>query len=794
MTPSSPTLIDVNQRRCRRLRRGVRGQAGWPHYPRGVVVRRSPLRSLAGGLTGLLIAATALSGPAASADDIATPAYEGAAATTTAVAARPDDDGDDAPLAITIDQLTPGGLPRSGPLVVSGTITNVSLETWQDVSLYPMFNAGPDCDLCASVMTTSAELEVAADLDAEAPVGVRVTEVQAKVTSLAPGQVVSYSLRIPQAALRIRFPAPTPGVYWFGVHALGASESTPRDTVADGRARTFLPFLPTGAAPVQTAVVMPLRAPVTHASDGSLSRLAAWQQALTLEGTLGGPLAFGAASGTNPVTWLVDPAVLDAVRHLARRNLPREVAPTPDPEEPSPSDDPSDEESEAEGDTTDEPGLPTDHPLVNAATSWLEQARTLLTTDTVAALPYGDPDLSAAANHLPSLYETAREQSGAELDEWGVEPLAAVTGPDGYLSAAGIDTVDDGAAVLLGDRMFPTETFSGRPPTDGLIGDRPVVVTAPSATTGGPGPDPVTAPVALRQRILSEAAVRVLSAGDQAPEPLVVVLPDTVTATGAAAFWSGLDVTWVDLTELREIIASAQPTEGSGTDERQVDVDDLTYPRSQARKEVSSSVLIEAGQLIRAARSFQSILGDDYDIGEELIAEAIAGTSYALRGDRDAGVRLTRTRQWIEEQLGQVTIDAPSGVTLSGTSGGFSVSVRNALPYPVTVNVAASTDESAQIGVANPVRLAAKSRTSVPISADMSRTGVHNVTLSLTDPDGAAIGSDDTLPLRSGQVGVVIWIIMGTGAAILFLAIGIRLVRRFRGRAEQDAEAVEATA
>ncbi|KRA39141.1 MULTISPECIES: DUF6049 family protein [unclassified Nocardioides] len=765
-----------------------------------MVVRRSPLRSLAGGLTGLVLTASVLGGPAASADDTTVPAYDAPTATPS-VATTPDDDGDDAPLAITIDQLTPGALPRSGPLVVRGTITNVGLETWTDVSLYPMFGSGPDCTICASVMTTSAELEVAADQDAEAPVGDRMTAVQAQVAALVPGQVATYTLRIPQAALRTRFPSPSAGVYWFGVHALGASPSTPRDLVADGRARTFLPYVPRGVdGTVETAVVMPLRAPVTHATDGSLSRTAAWQQALTLDGPLGGPLAFGAASGLNPVTWLVDPAVLDAVRQLARRNLPRDVAPAPDPEDPSPSDEPSEDEESDEG-AADEPGLAADHPLVSAATSWLLQAKAVLPGDTVAALPYGDPDLSAAARHLPSLYGTARAHASAELDDWGVEPLSAVTGPDGYLSAAGIETVDDGAVVLLGDQVFPTESFSDRPPSDGLIGERPVVVTATTAATGGPGPDPVTAAVALRQRILSEAAIRLVTAKDQVPEPLVVVLPETVTANDAAAFWEGLAVPWLDLTSLREMVAAAQPTEGPGTDARQIDAGALSYPKAQTKDEVSSSVLIEAGQLIRAARSFQAILGEDYDIGEELVAEALAGTSYALRGDTEASARLTRTRQWIEDQLGQVTIDAPNGVTLSGTSGGFSVSVRNALPYPVTINVAASTDQSARIGVANPVRLAANSRTSVPITADMSRTGVHNVTLRVTDPDGVAIGADDALPLRSGQVGVVIWIIIGTGAAILFLAIGIRLVRRFRRHAgqdpeqdaEQDAEALEAT-
>lgn len=731
-------------------------------------------------MTGLLLGALAVAAPASAGAEARTPPAQ---------AAAPDDD---APLAITIDELTPGVVPRSGPMVVSGTITNIDLEEWQDIRLYPMFSSVPGCDVCVPVMTTAAELELAAATDPEAPVGERVTKVRAEVAALAPGQTASYSLRIPQSVLRTEFSTPTAGVYWFGVHALGESATTERDKVADGRARTFLPSLPPGtSSSVDTSVVVPLRAPITHAADGALGRTSTWQDALALTGTLGGPLAFGSASGVDPVTWLVDPAVLDAARQLADGNLPRQIRATPDPDEPTPSDEPSDEESGDDGVSGEgaEPGLPEDHPIVTAAASWLQQAETVLRADAVATLPYGDPDLSAAGDRLPSIYRTAREQPSAELGSWDLDVLPAVAAPNGYLDPVGVNTVDDGAIVLLGDQMFPTETFSGGPPSDGLIGDRPVVVTATSAATGGPGPDSATAAVALRQRILSEAAVRLLA--DRAdPEPLVVVLPAVVTATDASEFWTGLAVDWVNLVELDDVVAGG-PAEGAATDDRQIDPASLSYPVDQEQEEVSGAVLIEAGRLIRAARSLQAILGDGYEIGDELIGEAVAGTSYALRGDLDAANRLARTRVSIEEQLGEVTIDAPSGVTLSGTSGGFSVSVRNTLPYPVTVNVAASTDDSARIGVANPIQLAANSRTSVPITADMSRTGVHNVTLRLTDPDGEPIGAADALPLRSGQVGIVIWIIMGTGAAILFVAIGIRLYRRVRGRSAEGAEPIE---
>ncbi|HVK28270.1 MAG TPA: DUF6049 family protein [Nocardioides sp.] len=705
--------------------------------------------------------------------------------TAAPASARPDDDGYDAPLEITIDSLTPGVLPRTGPLEITGTITNADLETWSTIRLYPMFNVGAECTStsCAEVMTSEADLALAAESDPVAPVGVRETSVRYDIASLEPGQSTSYTLTVPQSVLRTLFPDPKTGVYWLGVHALGASARTGDDGNADGRARTFLPSVRSPNGPeVDTAIVLPLRNRVAHEEDGTLADTSDWSEALGVDGPLGGPLAFGAAAGIAPVTWLVDPAVPDAVRRLADGNPARKVTPVPDPDAPTPSDDPSEDgEQEAE----EQPD--TDTPLARSARSWLVQAESELGDDTVAALPYGDPDLASAADSLPSLYRSAREQAGEELSSWELDTLPVAGAPDGFLPTNGIGSVDDGAALLLGDQMFPREAFSARPPVAGLIGDRPVVVTSTAAATGGPGPDPALSPVALRQRILAEAVIRLLRARDKEPDPLVVVLPSSVSAAGAPGFWSGLDEPWINLTGLDELVVEpGTGADGQTADDRQIDLADLDYPADQDELELPSGVLVEAGQLIRAARAYQAILGKDYTVGGELVREALTGSSYSMRGDDLAGSRLMTTRMWVEDQLGQITIEAPDGVTLSGTSGGFNVSVRNDLDEPVTVAIDATADSGATIEVANPIRLAAHSRTSVPIDASMSRTGVHNVTLRLTDTDGTALGAQDTLPLRTGQAGVVIWAIIGSGVAILFVAIAIRLVRRYRRRGQPD--------
>ena len=92
----------------------------------------------------------------------------------------------------------------------------------------------------------------------------------------------------------------TPGVYWFGVHALGESAEG-RDQTADGRARTFLPLVPearTGQEP--TAIVIPLRHQLVYTDDGSLDDLAGWTQTLSQGGRLRSLVDFGASSGSAP--------------------------------------------------------------------------------------------------------------------------------------------------------------------------------------------------------------------------------------------------------------------------------------------------------------------------------------------------------------------------------------------------------------------------------------------------------------------------------------------------------------
>ena len=81
------------------------------------------------------------------------------------------------------------------------------------------------------------------------------------------------------------------------------------------------------------------------------------------------------------------------------------------------------------------------------------------------------------------------------------------------------------------------------------------------------------------------------------------------------------------------------------------------------------------------------------------------------------------------------------------------------------------------------IDLGAGQRTTVLLNASSSAIGIRNVTLLLTDTAGVPLGTSDDVPIRSNRVSNVIWLILGTGIALLFGAIFVRLFRRIRAAA-----------
>jgi hypothetical protein len=677
------------------------------------------------------------------------------------------------PLDVTLETMTPSVIPRRGSVTLTGEVTNSSDATWTDLQAYMMISPEP--------ISTQAELAAASEADPADEVGGRITTggLFDEIGDLAPGESTTYTVTVPRKDLEI---SGAPGAYWVGVHVLGALDGI-RDGVADGRARSFMPLMADRGPRTEVAVVVPLRDRVRRASDGRLLGLQRWQTMLSPGGRLD-RLSDFAAESERPLTWLVDPAVLDAVSSVAHEDPPFDTGDDgsgPD-EEGRPSASPSASPSagaDAAGGSADA-AEPTD--VAQHAATWLSSFVERSAGKDVLELPYGDVDVAAVTgNRLGRILRKAATLSRRTLAGLGIDGSPVVAPPSGLLPPRAVAAVDPETPVLLSDQALPGEGGPLLTRPDGTH----VVLLDSEAASGGPGPNDPKDPLALRQRILAEAAVHALSPDRE--EPLVVSTPPYWELGGAwegADFFDGLDVPWLTQVDLNTVLArdNGQPT-----------VQPPAYPARERRRQVPFANQLATQELVDIGDVFANLLTRNDVVGDELAKAAMLASSYSARTGASAALdRARSTTLRIRRTMQLVDIDGPGFVMMSSETGPISVTVVNNLDEPVTVRLEAITPrDDLTIKAPDPITLGPGQRTPVRMRAESTAIGVHEVTLVATTEDGRQLGSRVQFNVRTSNVGLVIWLVMGTGGALLLVMIGFRIRRRLRAR---QAPAQEGTA
>lgn len=689
---------------------------------------------------------------------VLTAAPAAAAGTGAAAAATPDA----TPLRVSIQTLAPGTIPARGRVTLTGRVFNQSQETWSDLNVYLLTSRTP--------LRSRGELARAAASDPDAEIGDRRTDegLFERVGDLAPGASVAYRLSVRRADLGITGQA---GVYWVGVHVLGANAEG-RDLTADGRARTFMPLLPapgTAAAArdrTRLALLVPVKKPVQRGSAGRLVDTGSWADTLAPDGRLDRLLSLSARA-RRPITWVVDPAVLDAVRSLARGNPSADPAPGAGADTPSGGSSPSADASGGEADDV------VAARTVRRARAWLREFRRQAPTHTVAAVPYGDLDVAAAlGDGMASVYRLGRTLSSDTLTRLGVASAPVVDPPTGYLPQGSLRRLDRTTTVVLHSDAVPAATG----PVVRRDRTAPVVLTDAEAGSGGPRPNSQYAALAVRQRVLSEAALHALS--DDRDAPLVVSMPDYWNpgdSWDAARFFPALDTSWLSLVDLPSVVGTAAPADAPAA---------LTYPTGDRDARVPPANLLATRSLVTTAGVLNALLTAPDPVDRPLDRVAMLASSGAARADPGQAVRLVDgTIAHVRGQLAQVRVEGPQFVMMSSGSGPIQVTLVNGLPQSVTVGLTVSTPGSdLRIGDVRPVTLGAGRRTSIRLTARSSDIGVHAVRLTPATTDGVPLGTPTQLSVRTSNVSTVIWVIMAVGAGLLFLAIAVRVFRRVRTR------------
>lgn len=629
---------------------------------------------------------------------------------------------------ITFDAMTPTLPAREGRITLSGTVKNTTDEPISNLQVLLWRDQSP--------ITAADGMQAAIESEATTPFGSRmVTEgAYQDITSdaepsLPPGEERRFTVSADVADLEL---PSTGGVYLVGAHALGQLGAGGVETL--GRNRLFMP-LPSGdeAGTPQQVVDLVVLSSEPH-RDGSGAFL---DDSLTKELSSGGRLRLLLDAAARPKTsWVIDPALFDAVRRMA------------------------------EGYALADGGRPEGQQVAQA---WLKDFEALDRANGFRST-YLLPDASAIAHGEKSeLWDRVR---GADARVKGLKdlPVLDVSG-GGRLDHAGVKLLAQQDPIAILASTAASEHTLLTPIGDS---DAPIVAFDPDAFTGGPGPDPTGTELHRRQRLLADTWI---AAANDKTEPTV-----RLVATGVdARALTGADAPWQRPMTMREMLAGQRFEWSQRFDYTEVD--------SEREAIAASSTAIGAAE--QDISAVQSLLSNDPTVPEQT-DRALAGLASSCWRGRSSGLsaHAQRLRHSVASLLdGQgVSLAVAESVTMIARDGGsFPATVRNDLDVPVVVAIHFQSDQPQRLDVPSltGIEVPPNSTTTVTVRPEANANGPVQVRARLETQDGTPLGRATPILVNATNLGAVGWIIVGASGFVLVLttALRIRQVRREQARA-----------
>jgi hypothetical protein len=649
-------------------------------------------------------------------------------------------------LTMQIIRVSPVGLEPGRPLRMSGTVTNLSSHAWTDAKVYLTMGFDP--------AVTKSALEGFADDNDAFGTPVNGFGLFDEIGRLRPGSRTDWHLDVPFEKLPI---SGRPGVYQVGAIVL-AGDANGRDSLADARAATTVPYLPDGTSvrPTQVATLVPVTAPVLRHPDGvfvddGLADL------MAPGGRLRNVLDFASQAPAGSIELVVDPAVRQAAKDMSIGYEVQSFA------------------QQAAG-----IGARSGAGQQDAA-AWLEELDELGRIQHISWLPWAGPAVSSlAAARMRGVVTAAVVSSqrystgslaGSTVTDWQeygstTRRALAVT----RLAGAGLHVVsqDSLPGLTLSDP-------SGYPPPQITVRTRPGPVSA-VVTRADIAGVPFTASLSalqFRQSMLAEATVRALS-GDHHPTS-VFAAPwywDPGDMSAAANLAGGYGYRAVQVASPADLAARARPPYRGHLR--------LVHGRPQ----LSPATLDAIRRLRRNGRVYSELLADKSDASTGFERQFASSGSAAWSTQPIRGNAMTRelARQ-IAAKIAQVTVTGPAFVAMSSNTGKFPLTVSNGLNLPITVRVSlVPVNRALKITPLQPLHLAAGQLLDVEVTSRAEGTGLTQVRARLSTLTHRTFGRPLYFNIRATQIGVAIWVAMGIGIATLFITASRRIYARARGR------------
>jgi hypothetical protein len=434
----------------------------------------------------------------------------------------------------------------------------------------------------------------------------------------------------------------------------------------------------------------------------------------------------------------------------------------------------------------------------SAAQLWLARLRTVLDNDPgleVDFTPFADPDVETLTRNglswTTSLGRAAQDRITAALG--GHTPSTNIAWPvDEKLSADTLAAVARRGvqSVILNDTALPRganaspalnalaalQTPAG--PVQAIVTSRNIErYVGPVLSVGGTG-------LAKLPELVSELAIRAVEDGT-AQHYAAIVPPRYIDPDPAVAQRAILDTaatTWSTGLTLNTATTTVPP----------VDHGQLVPPPASGA--TLSPLTIQAAQdLTRMVPALASMLGSNKNADAVLgplpaavqRAESSYWRAYPLDGDNFA----KQLSERIKDIESGVAIASTGTYTLASSNSPLLITIKNTLPYDVTVRLSITTVNGLPgftAGDVGELVIGAKLNRTVKVPTHVARSGRFLVNAVLLTPSGIPVGQPVTLTVHSTALGTIGVIITVVAAAVLLLALLIRVARRWRGRGRTE--------
>jgi hypothetical protein len=691
------------------------------------------------------------------------------------------------PLLVTLSGVSPLAPQPGDDLTVRGTLTNQAGSPVSNLTVQLQVSR-------AKVGSRGAFRDYAATPDGPPAAGASAPQSQTVVlpkTQLDVGASVPFSITVPVDDLAL---PEAWQVYEMAVVVVG---DTVTGHVTVGQLRTFLPWAPLGVPGVGQPTPLAWVWPVVdrpHRSDSATWTDDALASSLSPGGRLNRLVVAGEAAETQtpppapkphkkrgkhrhqknveptapkpavlpvPVTWAIDPQLVDDAATMQRGYTVRSA----------------DEHRAGRG--------------AKAAGQWLDTLRSAVGHGEVLGLPYGDPDVVAAAGAgLGGLIHKANSLSDLVIEqELDRSPLPYAWPPNGLLDQRALETLVTGGkdTVVLDSEAMP---IPGGPPSatpgahasidsrDGVPVDALLADHTLNQVVDAGARSPAAGPLAI-QRVLSELLM-IQAEAPFTPRPIVVTPSRRWAPT--ASYAAGLladtgRVPWVRPVSLTDV--------ANGPTYAGVQRPRLVFPDEDRSLLLSRGYLDRVNRLRRLVDTFADVVVPPADPLVRSFDDGLLRLlSSAWRADpaRARSLRESLLGK-VQHTMGRVRIasHADSLVTLTSHSGIVPVTVTNDLDTPITIVVEIEPDQHLVVKSGRVEQtVAAHRQVPIDVRASAQTSGVFRLTVRLATKSGRHYGAPVPLRVRSTAYGSTALLITGGATAVLLLTVVVRLVRRAR--------------